>query len=362
MERLLLRDILRDVSRSFYLSLNVLPRAVRQQIGLAYLFCRAADTIADTDALARYDRLRALEAFRDQFRQTCRPPDALTFLQQMPLSQRVTEGERKLLSHLPDCFREFTLFSLDDRQLIADLVLTLTRGMEMDLRAFPGESIATTRALPDMDALDLYTYYVAGIVGEFWTKIHLAHLPVLRHQDGASLCRLGISFGKGLQLTNILKDLGKDLQNGRCYLPATCLKQVQVGVGELQDPSSLPRLRPLIYELMTYTLAHLDRACDYIMRLPYVTVRLRLSCMWPLLFAVQTLALVWQSEQWLNPNSPAKISRRTVYSTMFNSLACLIYPRLFAVYYRRLRSQLVTLLESGQAKMNRPGFTGDPFV
>lgn len=346
-ERTLLRNILHDVSRSFYLSLSILPKAVRQQVGLAYLFCRTADTIADTDALARTERLRTLEAFRRQFQQTCPPCAGLTDLQKVTLSQRVTDGERKLLCHLPDCFRVLARFSSVDRQLIADLILTLTRGMEMDLRTFPGETIATVRALPDMNALDLYTYYVAGVVGEFWTKIHLTHLPAMRHLDCESLCRLGVSFGKGLQLTNILKDLGKDLSNGRCYLPATCLDQLQVRVGDLQDMSSLPRLRPLIYELMTDTLGHLDRACDYVMRLPYVAMRLRLSCMWPLLFAVQTLALVWQSEQWLNPHSPVKISRRTVYLTMFNSLACLPSPGLFAVYYGRLRSRLLTLLDRG---------------
>ena len=51
-ERTLLRDILRHVSRSFYLSLIVLPKAVRQQVSMAYLFCRAADPMADTDMLA----------------------------------------------------------------------------------------------------------------------------------------------------------------------------------------------------------------------------------------------------------------------------------------------------------------------
>ena len=95
-KRTLLRTILRDVSRSFYLSLVVLPKAVRQQVGLAYLFCRAADTIADTDILARHERLRVLESFRCQFRLSDSCKD-LTYLQNVPLPQRVTEGERKLL-------------------------------------------------------------------------------------------------------------------------------------------------------------------------------------------------------------------------------------------------------------------------
>ena len=49
----LLHGILKQVSRSFYLTLNVLPDGVRDQMGLSYLFARAADTIADTDLIDR---------------------------------------------------------------------------------------------------------------------------------------------------------------------------------------------------------------------------------------------------------------------------------------------------------------------
>ena len=63
----LLHDILKQVSRSFYLTLNVLPVGVRDQMGLSYLFARAADTIADTDLLDRPQRLRYLNQFSAQF-------------------------------------------------------------------------------------------------------------------------------------------------------------------------------------------------------------------------------------------------------------------------------------------------------
>ena len=348
-ERTLLRNILRHVSRSFYLSLIVLPKAVRQQVSLAYLFCRAADTIADTDLLARHERLQTLEAFRRQFMQDAPVDKDLAYLQKVPLPQRVTEGERQLLAHLPDCFHVFGLLAPADRQLIVELVLTLTRGMEMDLRSFPGETIETTRALPDMHALDLYTYYVAGVVGEFWTKIHAAHVPAMRHVDHQSLCSLGISFGKGLQLTNVLKDIGKDLYNGRCYLPEKDLEALCIRVGDLRHSTALARIRPLLRTLIAYTLDHLDRACDYIMCLPRRAVRLRLACMWPLLFAVQTLMVIWQSEQLLHPRASVKISRSAVYCTMLNSLGCLILPGLFLVYYRHLRSHLTTPLDQTQS-------------
>ena len=54
--------LLKSVSRTFYLSLAVLPAAVRPTIGLAYLFARAADTIADTRLIERRARITHLAA------------------------------------------------------------------------------------------------------------------------------------------------------------------------------------------------------------------------------------------------------------------------------------------------------------
>ena len=62
----LLGDLLRGVSRSFYLTLRVLPGDLRIPIGLAYLLARAADTIADTRLLPSEDRLERLLEFRAQ--------------------------------------------------------------------------------------------------------------------------------------------------------------------------------------------------------------------------------------------------------------------------------------------------------
>src|SRR6185295_2931941 len=59
-----LDDILAGVSRSFYLSLSILPRAVRTQLSVAYLVARAADTIADTHAVRADRRLLLLDGLR----------------------------------------------------------------------------------------------------------------------------------------------------------------------------------------------------------------------------------------------------------------------------------------------------------
>ena len=353
-EKVLLQHILKNVSRSFYLSLRVLPGSVRKQVSLAYLFCRVADTIADTSIFPRCQRLQILQAFRKQFLLNHPSCEDLKQLQAVLFSQRARQEEHQLLYHLPDCFHLFEGLSEVDQQLVRELVLTLTRGMEMDLNYFPGETASTAQALPDLATLDLYTYYVAGVVGEFWTKIHKVHMQTWQPHEFQTLCALGVRFGKGLQMTNILKDLGKDLSLGRCYLPREQLEQLKVRLEELTKPLAIQRLRPLITQLTWQALDHLDQACQYVLQLPRHAVRLRLGCMWPLLFAVQTLEVVCRSEVLLCSESRVKISRGAVYRTMFWSIWCLIVPSIFAKYYASMRRRLtMTLYRASEYEAQR---------
>ena len=342
-EAVLLHDILKKVSRSFYLSLTVLPRPVRRQTGLAYLFCRAADTIADARILPYHERLPALHAFRAQFQTDSPSRITIDQLQQMvqPRLPEASEGEHQLLLRLHDCFRIYSRLSPGDQGLVRELVLTLTQGMEMDLTCFPGDTPADLRALPDMASLERYTYYVAGVVGEFWTMLCGTNLRVFRnYRNNQRLGTLGMRFGQGLQLTNILRDVGKDLQCGRCYLPEIELQQLNLQAHDLLDPASLPQIRPLIVNLLEHTLEHLDHGCCYVRLLPRRALRVRLSCMWPLLFAVQTLEKVCQSENSLSQHESLKISRQAVYWTMLRSLWCLAFPCSFPRYYASHRDRL----------------------
>jgi farnesyl-diphosphate farnesyltransferase len=343
-EKVILQHILKNVSRSFYLSLRVLPGSVRKQVSLAYLFCRVADTIADTSIFPRCQRLQILRAFRKQFLLDTPSFDDLKQLQAALPSQGTQQEAYQLFYYLPACFHLFVRLSAVDQQLVRELVLTLTHGIEMDLQYFSGETMSTVQSFPDLAILDLYTYYVAGIVGEFWTKIHKVYMQGWQPHTFQNLCALGIRFGQGLQMTNILKDLGKDLSIGRCYLPREQLEQLEIGPEELTNPATLQRLRPLIIQLTWHTLAHLDQACQYVLQLPRKALRLRLSCMWPLLFAVQTLEVICRSEVLLYSEARVKISRGVVYRTMFKSLWCLITPGMLAKYYASLRQRLTATL------------------
>lgn len=312
--RLLLRTILRQVSRSFYLTLTVLPHSIRDQLGLAYLFARAADTIADTDVIERARRLALLLEFRAQFRDPDRVDrGAIRAIQAALAPHQGDSWERRLMDSLEACFRIYGELPAPDRAHLCRLMGTLTKGMEMDLIRFPGQSAADLEALSSLEELDLYTYYVAGCVGEYWTEVVCTHRPALAAWNRTEMAKLGVRFGKGLQLTNVLKDVARDLQRGRCYFPADLLKEAGLEPRDLLRQEALAALQPVLRRLSMAAIGHLDQGWVYTLLIPRRELRLRLACMWPILFAGATLARVRRSSTLLDPDTIVKISKREVY-------------------------------------------------
>ncbi|MFP3480273.1 squalene/phytoene synthase family protein, partial [Burkholderia sp. SIMBA_057] len=87
--------------------------------------------------------------------------------------------------------------------------------------------------------------------GEFWTKMTYMHLPgALDPALRDTMYRRGVRFGKALQMVNVLRDCGKDLRIGRCYLPATMLAQAALSPADLMQPGTSARARPLMLGLV----------------------------------------------------------------------------------------------------------------
>ena len=336
----LLNDLLKQTSRSFYLTLRVLPAAVRPQIGLAYLLARTTDTIADTELVPPAQRLAALQALRGRILGASAAPldfGALARSQAAP-------AERALLENVEAALAELQKLSPADLQLTRAVLDTITSGQELDLQRFaPLES--TLQRAPDKlklglqqiialqtdDQLDDYTYRVAGCVGEFWTKICRAHVFPNAKLDDAQLLTDGIRFGKGLQLVNILRDLPADLRNGRCYLPADSLAKLGLSPVDLLDPANEPKLRPLYTTWLDLAESHLAAGWSYTNSLPWSCMRVRLACAWPILIGSETLRRLREADI-LDARQRVKISRSEVKRLMLRSV--LLYP--FPTAWRKL--------------------------
>ncbi len=333
-----LGPLLKQVSRSFSLTLRILPGPLRGPLGLAYLLARAADSVADTRILPRSERLRCLDLFREELDL---PPRArLPEIRQALAGSPQVSAERELLARLPECFAAYGAVPGEDRRRIRTLLLTLTHGMQQELRRFPGEDEGRLVALDSRADLDRHTYYAAGCVGAFWTEMAMAHCPALRHWDGTVMAQKGIHFGQGLQMTNVLRDLAHDLRIGRCFLPRPDLAAQGLRPEDLLDPATLDRLRPLLLELIAYTLSLFGDGWAYTLSIPRRLIRLRLACAWPLLIGLQTLQRLQQARDLLDPRSRVKIPRSAVYRIIARSAAVSWSDAGLDGYYRRLRGRI----------------------
>jgi farnesyl-diphosphate farnesyltransferase len=350
----LLRTVLRSVARSFYLTLAVVPSDVRTQVGVAYLLARAVDTITDTDLIERSQRLQYLTRFREWVIDPIRRQDVLqevqaallVHLRDPPRGVQTRPGERTLLTQLVECGRLLYSFETADRALISKVVETLAHGMQKDLTRFPGHAIRAgggggLASLTTLADLDQYTYDAAGCVGEFWTRLMCAHRAALRAWDVEAMATVGIRFGKGLQLTNVLRDLASDLRRGRCYIPTALLEPAGLTPADLLDTATLPKFRPVLTRLLRAALEHLDQGWLYTMAIPRREVRLRLACAWPLLFALKTLQRVSVSPSLLDPGVMLKMTRGEVYRIMALTIGTVGYGRLLTAYYGHLRKRVV---------------------
>ena len=140
-------DLLKQVSRSFYLTLHILPAPIREPIGLAYLIARATDTIADTRLVSVERRRLALREMRAAIRDAAEgriadTPDfgPLTETREAPAGQG-THAERILLEGVPDVLEKLSLLPLGDRLRIRELLEIITLGQEMDLSRFGAANV-----------------------------------------------------------------------------------------------------------------------------------------------------------------------------------------------------------------------------
>jgi len=318
----ILGSLLKDVSRSFYLTMRVLPASVRPQIGLAYLLARTTDTIADTAIVPLEQRLRALRALRERILGPTK--ESLDFGELA--RQQGAPAERALLERCGEALDILENQDDFDRQRIREVLTIITSGQELDLQRFEGASAERILALQSDQELDDYTYRVAGCVGEFWTKMCRAHVFPSAKLDDKFLLENGVRFGKSLQLVNILRDIPVDLRNGRCYMPATSLAEAGLSPGDLLNPKNEPKFRPLYTRYLDTCETHLTAGWAYTNALPRNCIRVRLACAWPLLIGIKTVAML-RTENVLDPEQRLKVSRGEVKKMMLKSLVCYPWPR-----------------------------------
>lgn len=292
-------QLLKGVSRSFYLSLRLLPRPMRGAASLGYLLARTSDTLADTTAAPSATRLRCLDDFAHALANggsSPRWPMAMT-------SAIVDARERTLLESTHHLFTWLARLPHAEALLVREVVGIIVSGQKLDLLRFGAADRSHPVSLTDDAELEDYTWRVAGCVGVFWTKLGLVTLgDGFSKQDAGWLIDCATAYGKGLQLVNILRDLAADLASGRCYLP-------------LPDPHDPKRLAEERDRWLKRADCWVREGLDYSETL--VSRRLRAASVLPSMLATETLALLRESP-W---DARVKIPRRRVYLALLHALA-----------------------------------------
>jgi farnesyl-diphosphate farnesyltransferase len=232
--------LLRGVSRSFYVSIRLLPAPLRRPVAVAYLLARASDTLADTAELAAAERQEKLELLAAAIEAES-PAAGVADLARSFAPLQVDPAERELILALPHCLEWLAGLDPPDQDDVRLVLRHITGGQALDIARFGAPGLP--QALGSAAALDDYTWRVAGCVGEFWTELCFRHLPDFALLPKAEMRELGRGFGMALQLVNILRDAGADLRAGRCYFPADEL--AAAGVSPLDIPYAPDRFEPV---------------------------------------------------------------------------------------------------------------------
>ncbi len=303
--------LLPRVSRTFALNIRILPGELRPAITVAYLLFRYVDTIEDAPGLCVEDRTALFEAFLDRVDGSGEA--TLPRGPRIHLEETISPDERALLDEGEALFRAFDALPAAVRDIVAGHVAETARGMERIVRERSADGLLRLETWKDLDE---YCYYVAGTIGIMLTRLFAQHT---NHLDGKSerhLMALGTNFGRGLQLTNILKGVVSDRHEGRVFLPAELLRKHGTSPESLLAADHQDGLRAAVDELVPRALQDLEDALRYTLFLPRREPRIRLFCLWPLFTAVRTLGVV--AGGWDPRRTPdgAKITRAELYREM----------------------------------------------
>lgn len=211
------RAVTAESGSSFVAAFWMLPSARRRALHAVYAFCRLADDIAD-DPAVRGDRRRLLEHWREQL------DEAYRGCPRGPVAVALADAVERF--HLPH-----------------ETFVDLLRGVESDLGGQPIESSAD---------LLRYCYRVASTVGQLVVRI-------LGFRNPHSL-DYAVAMGIGVQLTNILRDVGEDARSGRIYLAREDLERCGVDPRSLAERRMTEPLRCLLAFYAERARIHYERA------------------------------------------------------------------------------------------------------
>lgn len=319
------------VSRTFALCIRLLPHPLDHQVRVAYLLCRVADTVEDSPALTGDAKATLLAAFARALREDAARVPPLTEAFAAPASD-----DERLTGRADAVLRELARLPAAAARAIRPWVCEMCAGMAEFQRRDDAAGGSRLASLSTVDDLDRYCYYVAGTVGHLLTALFRLHDPAPDPARYARLEALATSFGRGLQLTNIIKDVWDDRRRGWSFVPRQLCELVGIRPEDLESDRHRAEARRVMQVLIEKAKVHLLDALDYSTSLPRRAYGIRLFCLTALYFAVRTLRLAERDTRLLDPAHKVKISRVEVVRTLLATRLLAPSNTLVRAYFRLL--------------------------
>jgi len=328
-----------QVSRTFAPTIRMLPEGLRLPVTTAYLLCRIADTVEDSETLSLNQKKNMLQAYSQIFLK--KEETALqSFLDALANFPQETADDR-LVHDLGKVMRVYRSFSPVMQSHIAKWVVEMSLGMHKYAQSLHKKRYSF---LKSMKELDEYTYYVAGTVGYLLTELFSYYSKKITPPIRGKMEKLAGSFGKGLQLVNIIRDMTVDLRRGQSYIPDELLQKYKLTRETIYEQKNAYLAEQLFNELIRNAVEHLDKALDYILLIPKEETRIRLFCMLPLFWAMRTLQKIQFNTLSLLDSEKVKVTRTMIRKEYFLALINMRSNRLMRRHYGNLRKDFEQLM------------------
>ncbi|MGR8934671.1 MAG: phytoene/squalene synthase family protein [Gammaproteobacteria bacterium] len=302
--------LLEGVSRTFALTIPQLPAKLRTAVANAYLLCRIVDTIEDEISLTAEQKRQFCSEFTNIVKSE-RDTEAFAATLAPLLSPQTLPAEHALIRLIPQVIAITHRLEQAQIDALAACVETMAKGMSQ----FQAQNLHDgLKTLADMDA---YCYYVAGCVGEMLAKLFCHYSPEIASQHD-ELLKLSVSFGQGLQMTNILKDIWDDAKRGVCWLPQDIFRETGFELKDLTPQNHGEQFQQGLEHLIGIAHGHLSNALTYTQLIPSHETGIRNFCLWALGMAVLTLNKIKSNLDFTDSNQ-VKISRNSVKATIIAS-------------------------------------------
>lgn len=350
------RTILQKVSRTYALTIRALGQPFREPVLIGYLLCRIADTYEDTDKVPYAQKYEALETFKKIFTNETSLEEAITKIREIVTPYFSLDDDEEFLAiFLEPVFEQYYSFSNEIQKIVARTVIEMVEGMMTTIKKQHEQGEVGTDT---EEELDQYMYYVAGTVGNLLTDLFAYHSPWITKKLHRKLCTYNESFGRALQLTNIIKDAMGDLKRGVSFIPKDLARQYKVAPDKLHLPEHREQAHKVMSKLIVKAVGDLNKAMEYTLLIPKGEPRVRLFCVMPVLFAIKTLEVAMKNDDLLDPDKKVKITRDTVKKTLrFITVSCLWDYQLVKEYMKSVK-----VIEDGLGVTIEHNFKNNPIL